>query len=488
MMKLQKIYMMLAALTLAFAGCDKFIYDQPQPDGEGADHKVHLFVNVRAAQPTSGLRAQGLDPSINMDGVDYEDYVHNLAMVIFKSGAAPAGGERVGVYTTGSLGSSMDSTRAFTAEINPGEYDFYFVANMDGLTKTWIEANIADRSAMDVYLNTSNRLLTESLYRGATVTPTVVGFPMARVYLNQEITTGGNIYQPKPFRPKQYTNEENVVVANGAGNGNIERNYVELIRVVAKLEVNLDGTTDLGVDKIYFRNANRHFRLVEFDAAPTEWFNDNTTNVKELKQIGTTPQYIYYMPEAIIPNTVTWSGSGANHQPINYFTIVTLDGTEYDIPIISNETSITADYLEKAKGTFTGYTPDYTIHRNHHYKYVVRNLEQIEVIYQINPWNKVTRSTYLGYGYNVHIDEDGKVTINNTVDACPPHEIKLVAINGATFGSGTPPTERIFTDDTPGASSLDDDDDDDYSLSNIPSSGEYLQVWFNGILVKTFSN
>lgn len=483
MMKLQKIYMMLAALTLAFVGCDKFIYDQPEPEGEGADHKVHLFVNVRAAHATSGLRAvEG--PSINTDAADYEDMVYDLAMLIFNSDAA---GQRVGiVHLNNSLGSGI-STHAFTVELTAGKkYDFYFVANMPGMRVDLTEANIPNRSAMDSYLQRIDdvtRELSASLYIGASATE---GFPMARVYKNQSVGVGGTIYQPKPFLPKQYNEEEYEVVANEAGNGNIERNYVELIRVVAKLEVNLDGTTDLGVDKIYFRNANRHFRLVEFGTAPTEWFNDNTTNVKELKQVGTTPQYIYYMPEAIIPNTVTWSGSGANHQPINYFTIVTLDGTEYDIPIISNETSITADYLEKAKGTFTGYTPDYTIHRNHHYKYVVRNLEQIEVIYQINPWNKVTRSTYLGYGYNVHIDEDGKVTINNTVDACPPHEIKLVAINGATFGSGTPPTERIFTDDTPGASSL--DDDDDYSLSNIPSSGEYLQVWFNGILVKTFSN
>ena len=475
MMKLQRTYVMLVALILVFAGCDKLIYDQQEPGG--VDHTVHLSVNVRAAQVKSGLRAT--DPSINTDATYYEDNVYDLAMLIFNS---DVNGERVGiVHLNNNLGSGI-STRAFQVELTAGKkYDFYFVANMPNMRVDLTEAYIPNREAMDSYLQRVNdvtRELGSTLYQGASATE---GFPMARIYKNQLMEAGGTIYQPKPFKPKQYSSEEYKVEANALGEGDDTREYVELIRVVAKLEVNLDGTTDLGVDKIYFRNANHHFRLVEFDTPPAAYFNNNATNT-ELRRLGSSNTYIYYMPEAIIPS-VTWSTAGSsNQQPINYFTIVTLDGTEYDIPIISNEASITSDYLAKAKGTFTGFTPDYTIHRNYHYKYVVKNLEKIEVIYEIDPWNLVERHTYLGYGYNVHIDENGKVTIHNTVDACPPHEIKLVAVNGATFGIGTPPTERIFTEDTPGAMSP------DYQLSNIPSAGEYLQVWYNDILVKTFSN
>lgn len=472
MMKLQRTYVMLVALILVFAGCDKLIYDQQESGG--VDHTVHLSVNVRAAQAKSGLRAA--DPSINTDATYYEDNVYDLAMLIFNG---DMNGERVGiVHLNNNLGSGI-STRAFQVELTAGKkYDFYFVANMPDMRVDLTEANIPNREAMDNYLRVATRELSSTLYQGASA---MEGFPMARIYKNQLVEAGGTIYQPKPFYPKQGSSEEYSVVATSAGTGDVTRDYVELIRVVAKLEVNLDGTTDLGVDKIYFRNANHHFRLVEFDTPPAAYFNNNSTNT-ELRRLESSNTYIYYMPEAII-SSATWNPVGSsNQQPINYFTIVTLDGTEYDIPIISNEASITSDYLAKAKGTFPGYTPDYTIHRNYHYKYVVKNLEQIEVIYGIDPWNVVERHTYLGYGYNVHIDEDGKVTIHNTVDACPPHEIKLIAVNGATFEGGTTDTERVFTDDTPGAMSP------DYPLSNIPSSGEYLQVWYNDILVKTFSN
>ncbi|WP_352422113.1 fimbrial protein [Proteiniphilum sp.] len=472
MMKLQKTYVMLVALILVFAGCDKLIYDQQEPGG--VDHTVHLSVNVRAAQAKSGLRAAE-GPSINTDGTDHEDKVYDLAMLVFNSD----GGQRVGiVHLNNSLGSG-ESTHAFKVELTANKnYDFYFVANMPNMRVDLTEANIPNREAMDNYLRVATRELSSTLYQGASA---MEGFPMARIYKNQLVEAGGTIYQPKPFYPKQGSSEEYSVVATSAGTGDVTRDYVELIRVVAKLEVNLDGTTDLGVDKIYFRNANHHFRLVEFDTPPAAYFNNNSTNT-ELRRLESSNTYIYYMPEAMI-SSATWNPAGSsNQQPINYFTIVTLDGTEYDIPIISNETSITSGYLEKAKGTFPGYTPDYTIHRNHHYKYMVRNLEQIEVIYEVEPWNLVERHTYLGYGYNVHIDENGKVTVNNTVDACPPHEIKLVAINGATFEGGTTDTERVFTDDTPGKMSP------EYPLSNIPSSGEYLQVWYNDILVKTFSN
>ena len=476
MIKLQRTYVMLVALSLVFVGCDKLIYDQQESEG-GADHKVHLSVNVRAAQPKSGLRAAE-EPSINTDEDHFEDYVYDLAMLVFNSD----GGQRVGiVHLNNSLGKG-ESTHAFKVELTANKtYDFYFVANMPDMRDDLTEANIPNREAMDKYLS-ATRELSSTLYQGAS-DKEKEGFPMARIYKNQLVEAGGTIYQPKPFYPKQGSSEEYSVVATSAGTGDDTRDYVELIRVVAKLEVNLDldEETSLGVKKVYFRNANRHFRLVEFDTPPAEYFNDNSKKTEELRRLESSNTYIYYMPEAMI-SSVTWnSEESSNQQPINYFTIVTLDGTEYDIPIISNETSITSDYLEKAKGT-SGYTPDYTIHRNHHYKYIVRNLEQIEVIYEVEPWNLVERHTYLGYGYNVHIDEKGKVTVNNTVDACPPHEIKLVAINDATFEGGPTDKVKVFKDYRPGAISP------DYQLNNIPSSGEYLQVWYNDILVKTFRN
>lgn len=447
-------FIVFLAVLLPFTACDKLIYDQPG-DNTGSEPKVYLSVNTRAAQAKSGLRS-----SINEDVTDFEDAVHSLAMLIFNSDPE---GERVGIYVRDNLGSG-ESTLAFTpVELTAGKsYDFYFVANMPNL-ETGL-AGISDRDGMNAYLSNASRELSDALYRGASETES---FPMARVYLKQEVTEGGTIYQPKPFKPKQYNTEERKVVVNAAGSGADEREYVELIRVVAKLEVTLDGTTDLGVDKVYFRNANRHFRLVEFETVPTTYFNDNSTNT-ELRKPGSSNTYIYYMPEAII-TSATWSDTG-NNQPINYFTIETNSGETYNIPIISNETSITTDYLAKATGNFIGFTPQYTIHRNDHYKYVIRNLEKIEIIYIVNPWELVNKALYMGYGYNVEV-EGTKVSINNTVEACDPYHVRLETVGSITFSDGD--TQKDFADYDPDASIS-------FELSEEPpvGYGDYLKVCF----------
>lgn len=459
MMKLQRTYLLLVVLILAFTGCDKLIYDQPET-GDGVEPKVYLSVNIRTAEAGKGLRS-----SINTDTPLAEDSVRSLAMLIFKSD----NGARVGMHVVGNSLGKGDSTRAFTVEMNPGKYDLYFVANMPDMQTALNATNIPDRDAMDIYLGNTSRELTAALYRGASQTE---GFPMARVYLKQDITQGGTIYQPKPFHPKQYPTEETKVMVNALGSGTVEKPYVELIRVVAKLEVRLDGA-GLGVDTIFFRNANRHFRLVESETVVPASYVSFTTSTG-LRKLQGSNTYIYYMPEAII-GTTSWNSTGSN-QVINYFTIVTLDGRDFDIPIITYEGTIPPDYLSFAKGS--GATDLYSIYRNRHYIYTVKNLQQIEINYQIDPWNKVTRSTYLGYGYNVLIDENNKVTISNTVDACPPHEVKLVGVGG-TLIDGV--SEQTFTNHTPGAKSP------EYQLGNLPSSGSYLEVWYNDILVKTFT-
>ena len=464
-------FMVFLAVLLPFTACDKSDYDQPD-DNAGSEPKVYLSVSIQAAEVRSGLRS-----SINEDDMDFEDGVYSLAMLIFDS----ATGTKIGEYFDSNIGSGNPATRAFEAELTPGQRDFYFVANMPNLETDL--AAISDRNAMDLYVNSVSRVLNDALYRGASQT---VGFPMARVYLNQAITEGGTIYQPKPFMPKQYDTEEGKVVVNVAGSGADERAYVELIRVVAKLEVNLDGATNLGVDKVYSRNANRHFRLVEFETAPTAYFNDNASDT-ELRRLGTTNTYLYYMPEAII-TSAAWNDNGlADNKPINYFTIVTLDGTEYDIPIISNEASITSDYLAKAKGIFAGFTPDYNIHRNRHYQYVVGNLQQIEIIYEIDPWNVVSNSSYLGYGYNVEVDEDGHITITNTIDDCMPHKVRLVAVGGAYFGTvGITTVEYGYESESdPGydANKAKAGYSEDFEVNRdaVATGQPYLEVYYNKV-------
>ena len=435
MIKFKWIYITIGVLLLSLLGCEKLIFDPTNEETPGAEPKVHLSVNVRAAQPKSGLRSS----SINTE-TDFEDHVHSLGMIIFDSEE----GDIVGTYFNDNLGSG-ESTYAFTVEMKPGNYDFYFVANVPDLATGL--AGVTNTSEMVEYMNTV-RKLDEDLYEKATSSK---GFPMSRVYLNQDVKAGGTIYQPLPFKP----------LVDG-----VAKDYVELIRVVAKLEVSLAGM-DLDVKDIYFRNANRDYYLVNPSSVnPSSYFNDNTMNVSLRKIDDET--YIYYMPEAIIASS-TWNPLTDN-KPINYFTIETNGGTKYDIPIISIETSITSDYLKKATGQEDGFTPIYTIKRNDHYQYVVRNLEKIEILYIVKEWELVNKALYMGYGYNVEI-EGTNVSIKNTVEACDPYHVRLETVGEITFNDGE--TIKDFTNVNTDASIS-------FELSAEPETeyGEYLHVYF----------
>jgi|AGTN01.1.fsa_nt_gi hypothetical protein len=425
MIKLQRIHITLVAVILAFAGCDKLIYDQEEAGGQPP-----VYLSVTRSAHTDG------NESINKDDEDFEDRVHDLAMLVFDSST----GVKVAEYFDESI-AVTEKNNTFVVQLTPGQRDFYFVANMPIIALKAITA----KAQMETYMNTL-RNLDASLYLGAAETN---GFPMSRVYLNQTITTGGNIYQPAPFRPDG-------------------EDKVKLIRVVAKLEVRLAGT-DLDVKDIYFRNANRNFYLVNPSATtPSTYFNDNSTNEPLHKVEDNT--YIYYMPEAIIASA-TWSATGHN-KPINYFTIETNSGAKYDIPIISNGTlPITDNYMAKATGNDPGFTPQYTIKRNDHYKYVINNLQKIEILYLVNEWELVNKILYMGYGYNVEIDGT-TVTISNTVDACDPHHVRLETVGSITFSDGT--TVKDFDDyHTTAAIS--------YELSVEPTVGygDYLRAYYN---------
>ena len=485
MMQLKTKYILLVTLMLSFFGCEKLIYDT---EPESADSKVFLSVNIKAAQAKSGLRS-----SINTDVTAYEDNVYSLAMLIFNS----SDGSRVGsVHINNSLGSGA-STWAFTVELIAGrQYDFYFVANMPGMETSFSETNITDRDDMDAYLAEADRVLNYLLYNGAT---DIDGFPMARVYKNQLVSSGGTVYQPAPFKPKQLDTEEYSVVANASGTGAVERDYVELIRVVAKLEVELaEGTT--GIGEIYFRNANQNFRLIEFNTEPASFFAPSEPSDQfdytKLKSIDDN-KYVYYMPEVINIDGTLWSeDASADNKPINYFTIVTTYGEVYDVPIISNEATITTDYLAKAKGTFLDFVPEYSIYRNHHYQYLIRINQDIEIIYQVQDWNVVNKSLFMGYGYNVEIDEEGNVTITNTIDDCMPHHVRLVALGSATFESGDGVSSDGKTVDYGYISEADYNANpdksktgysEDFKINKDEVSGAYMEVYYNDVLVKTFT-
>lgn len=431
-------YSILFGLIFGAVSCDKLIYDDldEKPDAEA---KVYLAV-TRAAH-TDG------NESINKDEVDFEDRVHDMAMFVFDN----ASGDLVGEPYFESAIPLSDKSKTFVVKLTPGQRDFYFVANMP---MTADLTAITTRTALETYMKKTVDL-NEDLYLNAKDDK---GFPMSRIYHNQTITTAGTIYTPAPFKPDG-------------------EDRVKLQRVVAQLQVDIDGTEIGAVKNVYFKNAFRKFSLLE-DGVMTspEYYVETATNNALRKSANS---YIYYMPEALM-STPVWTAT--DHKPINYFVIETTNDLTYEIPIITHEGTIADDnYLKFARGEQTE-QPDYGIYRNRRYVYEVKNLQQeleIEIDYVIDPWTVVQNSFFMGYGYNVGVDEDGNVTISNTVEACTPHDVRLETKDGFTFDGGG--TDRTFTNTDPTASAS-------YKVIPAPSAGQaYLDLYYNDELVKTFT-
>lgn len=428
MTRIQLLYILLISILIAFSGCQS----QTDDDSSTTDPQSIVYLSVTRAQ------VDGLE-TFNADDEDYEDRVHDMAMLVFDSST----GTKVGEYFDEHIALS-EKDKSFVIQLTPGKRNFYFVANMpvNELKK------ITTQSDMDVYMNTFSDL-DPDLYLSASEDK---GFPMSRVYRNQIITEGGSLYSPQPFRPD---NEDRV----------------KLIRVVAKLDVRIDTSgNNLDVKNVYYKNASRQFSLTSpLEGRVQVYYED-----KPLKKVNNT--YLYYIPEALMISP-SWP-TAVNHRPINYFVIETLDGTQYEIPIVTYDGTIPEkDYLSFAMGNTTE-KPDYNVYRNRHYLYTIKKLETLEIVYTIDPWHVVENSTYMGYGYNVEVSEDGNVTISNTIEACDPHKVTLETVGDFKFSDGT--TTKTFTDADPQSSVQ-------YVLSLVPTSGTYMKVYYNGNLVKTFS-
>lgn len=430
-------YSLLFGLIFGLVTCDKLIFDSIDDNLDGnpdTEAKVYLSVTTRAAHING-------EESINDDTDDFEDRVHDLAMFVFDN----ATGALVGIPYFDSNIPITQNSKTFVVKLTPGQRDFYFVANMP---KTELEL-IDTRSALEGYMKLTKDL-DEDLYLSASETK---GFPMSRIYLNQTVTEGGTVYQPTPFKP--------------AGEDN-----VKLRRAVAQLQVDIAGSEIGAISGVFYKNAFRKFSLLPLETpmSSPEYYVE--TNGNPLRKSGNS--YIYYMPEALM-SSPTWGAT--DHKPINYFVIETI-GATYEIPIITHEGTIAdSDYLSFAKGEKPE-KPDYNIYRNNRYVYTVNIQQDIEIDYVVNPWVLKQSSFFMGYGYNVGVDEDGNVTISNTVEACTPHVVRLETKAGFTFDGGG--TVRTFSNTNPTASAS-------YKVLPVPTTGAYLDVYYNDELVKTFT-
>lgn len=422
-------------ILLSWMGCKRAVENQ---DPESGEPVVYLSVSTRAAH-ISG------EESINEDGDDYEDHVYSLVMLVFDS----ATGQKIAHYYTENVGSG-EKTYVFKSKFTPGTRDFYFVANLLPDMKEAFEG-VHNRGEMEAQMN-SLRELPVDRYDAATHKK---GFPMARVYKNQVILGGGSIYSPLPFEP---------VVEGG-----VKEDCVKLIRVVAKLEVTFEDEDVEDVAKVELINANRKFSLFKSNQVSTDYF----ANHAMLRKAGTN-SWIAYMPERLI-NGVVWNTLAADKKPINYFRITDARGNHYDIPIITRDGAIPGGkYLPYAEGKLVD-KPEYSVFRNHHYKYEVKNLpNQIEIFYTVKAWQVVKKETYVGYGYNVEVDADGNGSISNTMLNCAPHKVVLKALNDAYFDNDINKKQISFT-----ALSQDASLSFKISKDDVPVGMIYMDVHYN---------
>lgn len=441
------VYTVIVALLLFMPGCSEEI---PLNSG-GKGPVVYLAVTRAHVADTE---------SINKDNTDFEDRVHDLAMLVFDSNT----GNLIANHFDEHIPKD-DIAKSFTVELTPGLRDFYFIANRP---KSEI-SGITTRAVMNTYMS-GLRNLDDALYTSATENK---GFPMSRIYTNQQVTAGGTIYQPVPFRPHI---------------NNVSEERVKLIRAVAKLEIDLRAiATD--VSSVRYYHANRNFNLKYPASTSDESPFYATPGFDYVTLTGKQGVFLFYMPELIMPQNVVWDEAKAS-TPINYFEIVFFNNKSYKIPVITNGESI-PDYLDFVK---TG-TPDFNILRNDHYKYTIRRSGNgIEVLYDVLPWNLVHKTLYMGYWFNVETGNDGSVKIINTVDDCLPHKVVLKALNGAFFDGNTSKQEITFGYESMNDVGLDLDKmkegySESYTINTdaVEANNKYMEVYYNGAPVKIYT-
>lgn len=480
-------YSLLLAIIFAFASCDKLIYDQ-QADDDKNQPREAVFLSVTREKVSKFRSSPDLpeDPTINKDDVDWEDRVNSLALLVFDEDGNKIA-EHIDDAGNGAAGEN------FVIKLYPGKLDFYFVANMPNMSTAL--SSITNVGQMETYLSGLYEL-SASLYNAAS---SAKGFPMSRVYKQQIITQGGTVYQPAPFLPK-----------NDDG---LSEGKVLLIRVVAKLEVKIAASEAAFIDDIVLTNAYKEFHLQHglvktenVDGTPSSVAQSTNTphslithvgdvTLQESLPTGGYVAYTAYMPEALMSGA-KWTDTD---KPINYFVIKTTSSVDFEIPIITAANMGWNDnYLAYAKNDTD--LDKYNIYRNRRYFYEVKNLSDIEIQYNVKEWEQVKRQLFMGYGYNVIIDENGEITIENTIDDCMPHKVRLKALNGAYFGTpGNDTIEYGYLSASDTGYSLEKTKagySESFGILNnesVPSGQPYLEIYYNldgegnPISVKTYT-
>lgn len=317
------------------------------------DAVVHRSMREQGDQPG--------EPSLNQDAKDREDYVTRLGVWVFDS-------------ATGRLVTHhISSETAFTLVFKPGTLDFYFIANYPQEIEGDL-TGVANRNRLDELMK---RLFAYTAHH----TSADFAMPMARIYKNQHITSGGTPEAPVAFVPQ--LSGSNTLAPVSLHDSDPNPQSINLLHACAKISLALTGTGAHEVKKVVFAGAASHFSLQQIEPAATV----ATQTVDFALQGG---KNIIYIPERLFARgqKPIWLRDKAlgkdepNGAP--HLLIIMNSGREYRVPVIGNGEG-QDNYMAFARSD----EADYNIIRNHHYNYelnIPQDNKEIQVTAKVLPW------------------------------------------------------------------------------------------------------
>lgn len=380
---------------LSIAGCKKSSEVVYEPTSDGV---VYLRVDAAGVTfPVGGTRAQSDKPTINEDATDFEDYVRELAVLVYE-----ARGEEKLIY------SHFTTLPNFMLEIpaKQGEkYHFCFIANYPVSwhnTLKGIQSYTELKEELQKMRDFKSQDAGTTLYEGATVANGYL--PMARIYESQELPAEkGSPVSPVPFIPKKVQPKALSPVSSATRfsdreNAPIYAGTIMMVRSSAKVTVTTEGGD---TPKIELVNVPEQHSYMESTAVPSSYTTLTMSEPNEEQK----SENSLYVPESLLGKASTALGWNTTDDTamgkVMYVQLTTKSGVVYRLPLFTDESGTAStdkmhDYLHYARGEVAGYTTNYSVLRNNHYIFEVKlndDSRAIEVSYEVLPW-VLMRSEY----------------------------------------------------------------------------------------------
>jgi hypothetical protein len=473
--------------------------------------RVQTTVKIGFQQPgtrATGTWEEGTGPDAYTEGAEegdpqyIDDKISTMRVLAFKQGVLKANK----LYSTGvtydanqtyygqQFGKETDvtgTTYYMDLELLPGQYRFYLIANehpdwtgnespASGLEGLQLEtAGLGDLFNIPTMTHAVNDIQSAYFYRYLSDYFTSLNLPIPSV-------------EPRGI-PMIGVTDLNVTADPAASYNNPKEitEPISLKRTLAKLEVFLknssDGTTLISNDAALYR-----FKDVELKGFNREYNVFYGYNLNATLPDGSAGLSVPIPVHTYDTNTgvVTYHTKGApfteqrvffsylaeynytSEFPLNFYVHTEKIGEtiEYEIPIYQKINS----------------NKDYSIKRNHLYR-VYCTLEGsgiIQVKYAVGDWTLKDLETVLGYGFQL-VRDGNTITITNTMQACAPHEIKLIASGGASIDTNVNATVIFGGNElTPGNNDFNNNATKSYAIA---INGGSIEVKYNGITIKTFT-